>query len=474
MPAKVITGGRALPPDTSPERAAACAAALRPSRLPPCSQRTLMLIGLSLLIAALTLFVSRKFGFTFLFLPLFFAWGGGAAPASREARRAEGRPAVNAARRIAPAADSARRASAVARRASRPPCWPSASSSPSPTSSSCARRRRCRRRSSRRSRGTYSLERSVASAGPARRRDRRLRLLRGVGVGGRVRGRCGRGPVPSPGRPHGRCARPTTRSCGPHSPRRPSSAATSRHAPSARGRRPGSVATPSPLDYQGLAADRALGRRGQGPHRRHQAPRRGRAQGVARGDDLRGRRPRRGRRRPADGSRPLALRDRAGPPRRSRRRRLGGAAARAGRPASTPRRRPARPRASPTDRTTTYTYAPSLAAAGRAAGYAPLSSDARAGRVRAQGRRDRRRRGGRTPGSAGGSAAAPADPPPGSARWRSSTRAASPGSRWSSWGRRRPASRGPPAKTARVGRTGEALVRDHAAAVRRASPAATA
>ena len=39
--------------------------------------RTLMLIGLSLLIAALTLFVSRRFGFTFLFLPLFFAWGGG-------------------------------------------------------------------------------------------------------------------------------------------------------------------------------------------------------------------------------------------------------------------------------------------------------------------------------------------------------------------------------------------------------------
>ena len=34
-----------------------------------------MLIGLSLLIAALTLFVSRKFGFTFLFVPLFFAWG---------------------------------------------------------------------------------------------------------------------------------------------------------------------------------------------------------------------------------------------------------------------------------------------------------------------------------------------------------------------------------------------------------------
>jgi hypothetical protein len=39
-------------------------------------QRTLMLIGLSLLIAALTFFVSRRFGFTFLFLPLFFAWGG--------------------------------------------------------------------------------------------------------------------------------------------------------------------------------------------------------------------------------------------------------------------------------------------------------------------------------------------------------------------------------------------------------------
>ena len=35
-----------------------------------------MLIGLSLLIAALTLFVSRSFGFSFLFLPLFFAWGG--------------------------------------------------------------------------------------------------------------------------------------------------------------------------------------------------------------------------------------------------------------------------------------------------------------------------------------------------------------------------------------------------------------
>ena len=40
-------------------------------------QRTLMLIGLSLLIAALTFFVSRRFGLTLLFLPLFFAWGGG-------------------------------------------------------------------------------------------------------------------------------------------------------------------------------------------------------------------------------------------------------------------------------------------------------------------------------------------------------------------------------------------------------------
>ena len=39
-------------------------------------QRTLMLVGLSLLIAALTLFVSHKFGVTFIFLPLFFAWGG--------------------------------------------------------------------------------------------------------------------------------------------------------------------------------------------------------------------------------------------------------------------------------------------------------------------------------------------------------------------------------------------------------------
>ena len=35
-----------------------------------------MLSGLSLLIAALTLFISRRFGFALLFLPLFFAWGG--------------------------------------------------------------------------------------------------------------------------------------------------------------------------------------------------------------------------------------------------------------------------------------------------------------------------------------------------------------------------------------------------------------
>ena len=41
------------------------------------SRRTLQLIGASLLIAALTLFVSRKFGLTVLFLPLFFAWGSG-------------------------------------------------------------------------------------------------------------------------------------------------------------------------------------------------------------------------------------------------------------------------------------------------------------------------------------------------------------------------------------------------------------
>ena len=41
------------------------------------SRRTLQLVGASLLIAALTFFVSRKFGFTVLFLPLFFAWGSG-------------------------------------------------------------------------------------------------------------------------------------------------------------------------------------------------------------------------------------------------------------------------------------------------------------------------------------------------------------------------------------------------------------
>ncbi len=38
--------------------------------------RTWTLIAVSLLIAALTFFVSRRFGVTFLFLPLFFAWGG--------------------------------------------------------------------------------------------------------------------------------------------------------------------------------------------------------------------------------------------------------------------------------------------------------------------------------------------------------------------------------------------------------------
>ncbi len=37
--------------------------------------RTLVMLGAALLIAALTLFVSRKFGFTFLFLPLFFVGG---------------------------------------------------------------------------------------------------------------------------------------------------------------------------------------------------------------------------------------------------------------------------------------------------------------------------------------------------------------------------------------------------------------
>ena len=96
MPAKVITGwrrgasrGAAGGRRGAGGRAAACAAVGPPAegrRLAPppsgrhacrVSQRTLMLIGLSLLIAALTLFVSRKFGFTFLFLPLFFAWGGG-------------------------------------------------------------------------------------------------------------------------------------------------------------------------------------------------------------------------------------------------------------------------------------------------------------------------------------------------------------------------------------------------------------
>ncbi|MFA4965194.1 MAG: hypothetical protein WC709_06095 [Thermoleophilia bacterium] len=41
------------------------------------SRRTLTAIGLGLLIAALTLFVSRRFGITFLFLPLFFTWGRG-------------------------------------------------------------------------------------------------------------------------------------------------------------------------------------------------------------------------------------------------------------------------------------------------------------------------------------------------------------------------------------------------------------
>ncbi len=39
--------------------------------------RTLVVIGAALLVAALTFFVSRKFGFTFLFLPLFFVGGSG-------------------------------------------------------------------------------------------------------------------------------------------------------------------------------------------------------------------------------------------------------------------------------------------------------------------------------------------------------------------------------------------------------------
>lgn len=37
--------------------------------------RTLLMLGAALLIAALTFFVSRKFGFTLLFLPLFFVGG---------------------------------------------------------------------------------------------------------------------------------------------------------------------------------------------------------------------------------------------------------------------------------------------------------------------------------------------------------------------------------------------------------------
>jgi hypothetical protein len=37
--------------------------------------RTLLSVGAALLIAALTFFVSRKFGVTFLFLPLFFVGG---------------------------------------------------------------------------------------------------------------------------------------------------------------------------------------------------------------------------------------------------------------------------------------------------------------------------------------------------------------------------------------------------------------
>ena len=41
------------------------------------SRRTLHPVGASLLIAARAFFVSRKFGFTVLYLPLFFAWGGG-------------------------------------------------------------------------------------------------------------------------------------------------------------------------------------------------------------------------------------------------------------------------------------------------------------------------------------------------------------------------------------------------------------
>jgi hypothetical protein len=37
--------------------------------------RTLLMLGAALLICALTFFVSRAFGFTFLFLPLFFVGG---------------------------------------------------------------------------------------------------------------------------------------------------------------------------------------------------------------------------------------------------------------------------------------------------------------------------------------------------------------------------------------------------------------
>jgi len=50
-------------------------AQLRRARHACAVSRTWQLIALSLLIAALTLFVSRRFGFTFLFVPLFFAWG---------------------------------------------------------------------------------------------------------------------------------------------------------------------------------------------------------------------------------------------------------------------------------------------------------------------------------------------------------------------------------------------------------------
>ena len=38
------------------------------------SPRWLTLLLIALLIAALTFFVSRKLGFTFLLLPLFFVW----------------------------------------------------------------------------------------------------------------------------------------------------------------------------------------------------------------------------------------------------------------------------------------------------------------------------------------------------------------------------------------------------------------